>query len=205
MTYVLRLGAIMALAAGCSRGPGAIQPPNIDADEAAQTAIELNDRDGDGKLTKAELTASPSLAEAASRYDTNGDGALEAGEIDQGLVRLLESETGARSVGFVVVFNGRPLSGATVRLIPEPFLGDAVKGASAATNAAGAGMFDMAAEDRPANAPNVPLVQPGLYKVEVTHPSAQIPPKYNGETTIGIEISHTNPGPQGITWVLTSK
>ena len=55
----------------------------------------------------------------------------------------------------------------------------------------------MAAEDRPRNAPNIPLMQPGLYHVEITHPSTKIPAKYNTQTTLGIEITSGNPGPEG--------
>ncbi|HEY3393868.1 MAG TPA: hypothetical protein VGK58_14245 [Lacipirellulaceae bacterium] len=200
----LPLGIILVAVAGCSSRPGAIRPPSIDASSAAEAAIEQGDRDGDGKLSKAELAASPGLASVASQYDTNGDGALDANEIELGLDKFQQSKLGARSVPFVVTFNGRPLNGATVRLIPEPFLDDALNGASGTTNSAGAGTFDMTAEDRPRNAPNVPIAQPGLYKVEITHPSGRIPPKYNTETTLGVEITSANPGPQGAVWALSS-
>jgi hypothetical protein len=63
----------------------------------------------------------------------------------------------------------------------------------------------MAAEDRPKNAPNMPLVQPGIYRVEITHPSVKIPAKYNTETTLGIEITSASPGPEGAIWSLTNK
>ena len=48
-----------------------------------------------------------------------------------------------------VTLDGQRLSGAMVKLIPAPFLGDVIKGASGETGATGAGQLSMAAEDRP--------------------------------------------------------
>jgi hypothetical protein len=57
----------------------------------------------------------------------------------------------------------------------------------------------------PKGAPQIELMQPGLYRIEVTHPSRKIPAKYNTETTLGIEITSANPGPRGVHWSLTTK
>jgi len=182
-----------------------VRPPDVDANDAAQAAMEQFDRDADGKLSEAELAASPPLAAAREGYDTNGDGALQAEEIAAGIQSWQQTGVGVRTVPFTVRLNGRPLAGATVRLVPADFLGDAVKGATGETSPSGSGQFNMAPEDRPKNAPNMPLMQPGLYHVEITHPSVKIPAKYNTETTIGIEISSANPGPEGAKWALSSK
>ena len=32
-------------------------------------------------------------------------------------------------------------------------------------------------------------MQPGLYRVEITHPTVTLPAKYNTETTLGREVS----------------
>ena len=150
---------------------------------------------------KDEWSASPALVAVSASYDKNGDGTLSAEEIAAGLAAWQQSGVGARAVPFVVRWNGRPLAGATVRLVPAPFLDDAVKGASGETGPGGAGQLSMAAEDRPRNAPNIPLMQPGLYHVEITHPSIKIPAKYNTQTTLGIEITSGNPGPEGVSLV----
>jgi hypothetical protein len=63
----------------------------------------------------------------------------------------------------------------------------------------------MSPDDMPKNAPKMPLVQPGLYSVEITHPSTKIPAKYNTATTLGIEVSSASPGPEGAVWNLTTK
>jgi hypothetical protein len=195
---------LVLLTAGCSGGPGTIHPPDVDADAAAEQAVELHDRNGDGQLAKDEWSASPALAAAAASYDKNADGALSLQEITGGIAGWEQSSVGARAVPFTILWNGRPLSGATVRLVPAPFFDGALKGASGQSGPRGTGQLDMAAEDRPRNAPDIPLMQPGLYQVEITHPSVKIPEKYNSQTTLGIEITGTNPGPEGITWSLRS-
>jgi hypothetical protein len=203
MNGTWRIGVLLLLFMGCSGRPGAIRPPNVDADDAADQAVDLYDKNGDGQLSSEEWSASPALSAAGSRYDTNSDGQLSAEEITIGVASWRQSGLGARSVPFVMRMNGRPLVGATVRLVPAPFLGESIKGASGESSPSGAGQLNMAPEDRPRNAPNIPLMQPGLYSVEITHPSAKIPPKYNTQTTLGVEITSTNPGPEGLIWSLS--
>jgi hypothetical protein len=194
----------LCLFAGCSGRPGAIRPPNVNASSAASQAIQLYDRNGDGQLSKDEWLASAAVASVAAAYDKNADGKLSAHEIHEGIDAWQQSGVGARSVPFVVRWNGRPLAGATVRLVPALFLGDVVKTASGKTGTSGAGQLSLAAEDMPKNAPNIPLMQPGLYTVEITHPSTKLPAKYNTQTTLGIEITSGNPGPEGAIWTLTT-
>jgi hypothetical protein len=190
---------------GCSRGPGAIRPPKVNAASAAAAAVEQYDRNADGKLQKDEWTLSPDLAAVATQYDKNADGQLTADEIAAGIAVWQQMGVGARSVPFDVRFDDKPLAGATVRLIPAPFLGGETKEAFGQTNAAGSGQLNMKPEDRPRNAPNMPLMQPGLYHVVITHPTVKIPSKYNTATTLGIEITSSNPGMEGVKWSLSSK
>lgn len=196
---------ILFVVAGCNRGPGTISPPDVDASSAAAQAVELYDRNADGQLSKDEWSASPALVAVAASYDKSGDGTLSDDEIIAGIAAWEQSGVGARTVPFVVRWNGRPLAGATVRLAPAPFLEDAVKAASGETGASGGGQLSLASEDRPRNAPKIPLMQPGLYHVEITHPSTKIPAKYNTQTTLGIEITSGNPGPEGAVWSLSAK
>jgi hypothetical protein len=195
---------LILLTAGCSGGPGTIHPPDVDADAAADQAVELHDRNGDGQLSKEEWSASPALVAIAPSYDKNADSVLSVDELTGGFAGWEQSSVGARAVPFTIQWSGRPLPGATVRLVPAPFFDGALKGASGQSGPRGTGQLDMAPEDRPRNAPNIPLMQPGLYQVEITHPSVKIPEKYNSQTTLGIEITGTNPGPEGITWSLSA-
>jgi hypothetical protein len=197
-------GFAILLLVGCNRGPGAIKPPDVDADDAAQAAIEQYDGDGDGQLSSEEWSKSPALQSVAAQYDTGHDGALSADEVGSGIDVWKRTGVGVRLVPFAVQWNGRPLAGATVRLVPAPFLGESIKAASGETNQNGAGQLNLAPQDRPKNAPNMALMQPGLYHVEITHPSVTIPAKYNTQTTLGIEITGTYPGPEGVVWSLSA-
>ena len=74
-------------------------------------------------------------------------------------------------------------------LIPEDFFGGAIKPATGTSGPGGRGYLGVAPEDLPENTTSLPLTQPGLYRVEITHPSVRIPAKYNTETTLGIEVA----------------
>ena len=193
------------IAAGCSDRPKAIATPDVDPEGAAASAIEEFDRDSDGRLAKDELSAAPMLASVVPQYDKNGDGALDADEIASGIGTWEETGVAVRPVPFMVTLNGRPLSGATIRFVPAGFLNDAIKGATGETGPGGGGHLAIAREDLPPNSPNMPLVQPGFYRVEITHPKAKIPAKYNTQSTLGIEITSGNPGPEGAKWALETK
>jgi hypothetical protein len=197
-----RIGIASLVIAGCNSRPGAIRPPSVDPDDVASTAIEQFDANRDGALSEDEWKSSPALAAVLGQYDTSGDRILSTDEIAEGIRSWQSGPVGVRVVPFKISYNGRPLMGATVTLMPAEFLGDAVKPASGESGQLGAGKLSLATEDLPKNAPNMPLVQPGLYRVEITHPSLKIPEKYNSQTTLGIEISGNNPGPQGVTWDL---
>jgi hypothetical protein len=192
------------LSVGCSQGPRRLKPPKVDAVAAAAAAVQQLDKNGDQRLDDEELAASPGLNSAKDRYDGDRNGSLDEAEIAAGIRRWSEGSLGAASVPYVIQWNGRPLAGADVKLIPESFLGDAVKGAIGQERR-GSAYLALRPEDRPAGAPNAPLVQPGLYRVEITHPSVQIPAKYNTSTTLGIEIAQDTLSTGGVTWTLTSK
>lgn len=179
-------------------------PPEVDPADAAAAAFEQLDKNSDGQLDDAELKAAPALASAKTRYDGDSSGTLSAAEIESGIRRWAEGQLGAVSVPFTITLDGRPLDDAQVRLIPAPFLGEASKGAVSEYRR-GSGFLALAPEDRPAGAPNIPLMMPGLYRVEITHPSAKIPARYNTATTLGIEIAQDTISAGGVTWALTSK
>jgi hypothetical protein len=162
--------------------------------------MEQLDKDGDGQLSAVELEASPGLASAATRYDSDKNGSLSLEEVVVGIRRWAEGEIGAATVPFVVQLDGRPLIGAEVKAVPEPFLSDVLKPATGMD-----GYLAVAPEDRPPNSPNFPLMQPGLYRIEITHPSVSIPARYNTQTTLGHEVSKDTVGNQAVVWSLTTK
>jgi hypothetical protein len=206
--WLLCFGTLMHVVCGigCSSRPGRIATPDVDSEEIAQSALEMYDEDADGMLNSEELKASPPLVNAVSVYDTDKDGSLSQAELVVGIGSWAEARAGAFPLAFLVKMDGRPLAGAQVMLIAAPFLGDAVKGASGVSDDSGGGSFNMADEDRPANAPkNLPVIQPGLYLVEITHPTIAIPEVYNKASTLGLEAGIAGQNPSGVVWELSSK
>jgi hypothetical protein len=179
---------------------------SIDGEESAARAVDEFDQNSDRSLGAEELKACPSLEAAIGAYDTDGNKALSEAEIAAGIGLWSKRAVGAIPLPFAVTLDGRPLPGAVVKLIPEPFVGDSLKPAGGQADETGGGMLNMAAEDRPANVPaQLAVVQPGLYRVEITHPTRKIPEKYNVKTTLGVESSAAGQTTSGVTWALKSR
>lgn len=195
---------VLLAAGGCSGKPGRVTPPRVDADGAAAAAIVEFDKNNDQQLAVDELAASPELTHALQSYDADKDGRLSQAEIAAGIRRWSEGSMGATVWPFQVTMNGRALEGAEVTIIPAAFLGDAIEPASGVSAQGGRGSLGIALEALPANAPKRPIVQPGLYRVEITHPSTPIPAKYNTTTKLGLEVASDTISPSGSVWALTS-
>lgn len=190
---------------GCSGAPGRIATPGVDAQGAAEQALTLYDGDGDGQLNSEELKASPPLVDAVAAYDANRDGLLSREELETGMESWERRGIGAMALPFTVRLDGRPLQGAEVKLTPAPFLDDAVASAGGTADQTGSGSLQIAG-DRPANVPaNLPVIQPGLYLVEITHPTIPIPEVYNKASTLGLEAGIAGQNPSGVVWELSSK
>jgi hypothetical protein len=175
------LGGLVLLAAGCS-GSGGQEGAQVSPSEAASQAMTDYDANKDGALDAKELEACPGLQGALKRGDKNNDGRLSADEIAE---RLTYFQQGMQmDVGVVVTLDGRPLSGATVTLVPEKLMGSTVKPASAVTDQDGGGTF-MTEGDT--GAP----VAPGYYRVQVSknvNGKEVVPAKYNTQTVLGQEV-----------------
>jgi len=110
-------------------------------------------------------------------------------EIQKRMEKFAATKVGLMKFLCRVSHNGQPLSGATVTLRPEPFMNDAVKVASGVTDASGKVQVEIADELLPTSDRGLHAMQPGLYRVEITHPTVTLPAKYNTETTLGREVS----------------
>lgn len=171
---------------GCSRTPTRIEAPDIDPDGAGRGAITAYDQDGDGALSKDELKKCPALLSAIGAYDTSQDGKIDAHEIAAQLKSWEATRVGITAASFCLMLDGRPLVGAQVVLEPEPFLEGAVQPANAETTSAGMAGPSMAKEQLPEGVRFG--LQPGLYKIKLSHPTLKIPAKYNEQTELGIEV-----------------
>lgn len=166
-------------------GCGGIDVYVVDPVEASTAAIEQYDKDGDALLDKTELKGCPALLAELKSYDESGDKKLSAEEIGVQLKEIYEVGAGMTSLSCSVTMDGSPLSGAVVKFIPEGFLGDAIKPAEGVTNSSGGASIGIAPEELPKQLRRHSLMRVGIYRVEVTHPTKKIPPRYNAETELG--------------------
>jgi hypothetical protein len=155
--------------------------PAVDPAAAAAKAIELYDKDGNAALNQTELAASPGILAALARYDTDGNREVSKAEIELRMKSMFSS-SGAPwiAVQCQIMQNGRPLSGATVRFVPEPFLADSLQPASGVTDAEGYVNPKVAEEELPEDQKSLSIMQPGVYRVEVDHASVKKPHKLLG-------------------------
>ena len=188
---------------GCSSAPSRVTAPGISG-SAAGDAMTKYDKNSDGGLDDEELKAVPALSKdcgtgdanvtgAKSRFDKNSDGKISADEISTRIGEWEASKVGLLQFSMQLTLDGRPLDGATVTLVPEEFLGPAIKPATGTTDSSGRVDAVIAASDLQANEAGLSGMRVGAYKIQVTHPSIKIPAKYNTETTIGVEVAPDDP------------
>jgi hypothetical protein len=181
------LAAILAIS-GC----GGIKSHMVDPVVASKAAMEQYDKDGDGLLDKTELKGCPALLRELRVYDQSKDEKLDAEEIGSQIAEMYARGFGLTSLNCNVNLDGSPLSGATVKFIPETFLGPEIKEASGVTNANGATSLGISPDELPKEIRRAKLMRVGIYRVEVTHPTKKIPARYNTETELGFEFHQTN-------------
>ena len=189
----LCLTALFPVLMGCSRGPARFDAPEVEPQAAAEEAIRLYDANSDGMLSKEELVKCPAVLSKLAVYDQDGSGSLTAVEISNQISTLFKNGTGGTKLNCLVTYKGRPLSGATVVLEPEPYLGDGIQTATGSTDGAGAAQMGIPPEFVPEHLRRMKSVHYGTFKVRVTHPTISIPAKYNTETELGYETEPGNP------------
>ena len=185
--WVLCSAALTAMI-GC----GGVKEYRVDPVAASKAAIEQYDKNGDGLLDQTELRACPALLRELRAYDESKDKKLSADEIGAQIQDMYGQGPGMIALGCSVSLDGTALSGATVRFIPEPFLGPEIKEARGVTNATGTASLGIAPEELPKELRRHSLMRVGIYRVEITHPTKKIPAKYNTETELGFEFHQTN-------------
>ena len=180
---------VVTLCLGCGGKTSRVDPPRIDPAQAGSAAIGQYDADGDGELSRQELAKLPGVLLALGAYDRNDDDKVSAEEIAARIRQWQEFKIGTLTVGCRVTLDGALLEGATVKMIPEKFLGEYVKPASGTTTADGGCGLAIAKSDLSPDQQTLLGVHCGIYKIEVTHPTRSIPARYNRQTILGQEIA----------------
>jgi len=173
--------------------------PSVDSIAAGKAAVSQFDTDGDGTIRGDELAKVPSLKHALDRVDANGDGAVSAEEIANRVGQWETMQTGRMAVTCMITKDGQPVHGATVKYVPEAFLGSSLQTATGVTDENG-----LASVSAPTSGNLPPGVAPGFYRVEITMEGEVIPAKYNTGTTLGREVAVDAEGMAQMTHKVTS-
>ena len=195
----LFLAVALVYLAGCSNRPAPVSAPTWEPEAVAERAMTTLDTNSDGQLSTTELDAAPGLKYCTDQLDANGDGQLSREEIVARITLYRDMDVGLRQFNCLVALDGSPLGDAEVKLVPESFMGDVIELATGKSSGSGKVRLDIGGQP-------VPAVRIGMYRVEVTSPSAQIPARYNTQTTLGIEIAPITNRKQsgGVVFQLTS-
>lgn len=180
------------IALGLQRfGPAAVRQISVDASEASAAAMAQYDKNSDGAIDQTELAACPPLAVAMAELDANKDSKLAGHEIAARIEKLYGSGSALATFNGTVALGGRPLA-VQVRFVPAGFLGEGVPAAQGVTDESGAVRPALADADLPDNLKGQPLIRPGMYLVEITHPEQQLPARYNTATELGAVVDPTS-------------
>jgi hypothetical protein len=177
------------LLSGCSGRPGRVAPPKLDPTAAAEKALADFDTNGDGGINAAELDACPGLKAVAKAVDTDKDGRLSAAEIAARIEQWGAKRVAMVAVNCRVVKGGRPLPGATVTFVPEKFLGENIKPASGVSD--NTGRVELAVVGVPLKG----LAHCGFFRVEISKKEGDkelISAKFNRDTVLGEEINEND-------------
>ena len=175
--------------AGCSDQP---QPPprfQIDPQRAAQEALRLYDKNGDGVLDAKELRASPPLADLLQNLKTRSPShsdSLTAADISGRLEDWVKDSTTLVSGTATVYLDGKPLADATVTFEPEPFLGPSYHAHHGQTSGVGDAQLDAELKGYPGG------IYVGLYRVRISkmvNGTETVPAQYNTATELGREVA----------------
>lgn len=175
--------SLLLVIGGCSGRPPAVQAPDWDATAMTEQVFTEHDKDGDGTLSEEELSAVPGLGYCLPVTDADGDRKLSKSEVTDRIKLYEEMRTGAVSFRMQILYRGRPLPGAQVKLTPEPFV------ASVLTPATGVTGRDGWVRPATPEFASDPAMQVGFYRIEVTSPHVEISEDYNVNTVIGVEVS----------------
>jgi hypothetical protein len=182
-----------SLAIGCAKsGPSKPSDAKVDPATVAAAAVELCDANNDASIDAEEAAGKcPPLAAAFAAFDADGDGKLTAKEITDQVTAVFRTGGALTGISVSISWNGRPLSGASVKMRPVAFFADSILSAEGSTDEHGVANPKIGDEHLPSDYAGETLLYPGLYHVEITHPEIQLPVRYNSATELGFEVNPT--------------
>ena len=187
---VALMPALILAGCTCSSMPSRVRPPDVDPSSAAAEAVKQYDKDGDGAVAGKELETAGSLASRLTLIDGNGDKKVTQDEIQAAITDLLGKGVGLTTFQCKVTVKGAPLAGAEVKFVPESFMQGAILPAKGTTDESGIAVIALDSSQLPEAQQHLSnVVQPGFYRVEITHPQTKLPAKYNSASTLGQVIS----------------
>jgi hypothetical protein len=172
------------LLSGCS-SQTVITIPHLDPEEAGREALAEYDTNKDGFLDADEVKRCPALLGSLKAMDKDGDGRLSAEEIALRVAEMRDSQVGLLRLPCLVTLDGQPLAGATVTLLPESFMGPALKAASGVSD--NAGSVRLQVEGQPVSG-----TQLGFFRITVSKKEGDretLPARYNTTTTLGQQVA----------------
>ncbi len=129
----------------------------------------------------------PGLKAAMQKVDLSKRGKISAADISARIQNWADSKLGRMGVSCIVKRNGRPLAGATVKFVPESFLGGGSKPAEGTTDDHGMARMKIAGTTQRG-------ISPGFYRIEITKAAEDIPSQYNTQTRLGQEVANDAAG-----------
>ncbi|HEX2473950.1 MAG TPA: hypothetical protein VHK01_04360, partial [Lacipirellulaceae bacterium] len=184
------------LLGGCRSSSATIEVPEWDPAAAADRALSDYDTNGDRKLSREELKKCPGLLSAIDQFDQDRDRSISGDELTAKLNEIRQQDAALVEITCVVTRGGRPFEGATVKFVPEPFMGEDVKPATGVTARDGTTFPSIDDQELPEESRGrVRGVPCGVFRVLVTHPTVAVPAKYNTQTELGRIISRRDHEP----------
>ncbi len=179
--FWIGLGA--AFMAGC--GPTPVAIPKFDPDAIAARAMEMYDKNKDGRLDAAELERCPALKHALKQIDPEKLDLTEE-DLVKRLTIFQKSGVGIMGVRCTVMGGAGPVKDVTVTYVPEAFMADVIKPASGVSDEEGIVHLKVAGE--PVNGVNL-----GYYRIEASLKDASgnetLPAEFNKDSKMGQEVA----------------
>ena len=167
----------LLLAVGCSN---AVEPPPFDGPAIASDLFQRFDEDGNEKLDAAELSQAPGYKSMIANWGADPDSGLTRDDILRGFEKVELGQVGLMAFSCGVTYSGEPLEGATIKFVPASGLEGFIEPGEGITGPSGRALVQ-----HESSGLNAGLLKPGIYRVEITHPSKSIDAKFNSQTTLG--------------------